>query len=202
MSENLDVVDWPNRPARPTLGKPVLVRVYLALPRWIARQQLRLVARMLIAAWSDGIVLDSAWHERPQGPVCEALLDGQSVFLSFSYTENFGWIAFSIERAVGIDALHHQAFAELESVARLYFSPAKAKAVLDAENPVYVFAQAWTAREARLKLYGRNLVEFPDLPSDGLGLCEYSLDHCGTVVTLVTDYPLPSDLLTSNKRPA
>lgn len=189
MSENLEVVDWPNRPTRPTLGKPVLVRVYLALPRLVARQQLRLVARILIATWSGGIVLDSAWHETPQGPVCEALLDGQSIFLSFSYTENFGWIAFSIEQAVGIDALAPHAFAELESVARLYFSPAKAKAVLEAENPSHAFAQAWTAREARLKLYRRNLAEFPDSLSDGLGLCEYSLDHLGTVVTLVTDYP-------------
>ena len=189
MSENLHVVDWPNRPIRATLGNPALVRVHLKSNRLIARQQLRFVARNLVATWSYGIVSDSAWHETPYGPVCKAMLEGQPLFLSFSYSGDFGWIGFSIDRAVGIDALYHQLFAELESVTHLYFSPSQAKAVLDAENPSYAFAQAWTAREARLKLYGRNLSEFPDLPSDGLGLCEYRLDHCGTVVTLVTDYP-------------
>lgn len=188
--ENLHVVRWPNLPPRPAQGEPALVQVPLSTPRLIARQQLRVVARTILATWRGEVISEGGWHETPQGPVCLSLVDGHPVFLSFSYTEDSGWIAFSIDHAVGVDALRVQPFAELESVARLYFSPATAAAVLDAENPPRAFARAWTAWEARLKLYRRNFGEFSDPPCDGPELREYIFDHGGAVVTLLTDYPL------------
>jgi len=136
-----EFVAWPQCPAFPAEGEPVLVRV--------AGRELRGALGEILEKWGGA----SSWRETSRGPVCDG------VDISLSYAGDAGWIGLLRGGWIGIDAVQLEAFAEMDAVARLYLAPA---AVKEARNP-NAFALAWTEMEARLKCMKRGLAEWsPD----------------------------------------
>ena len=187
--EQLSAVHWPHLPPLPAPGEPVLVRVPTTAPRATARHQLRTATRTLLAAWANLPASAITLQETPHGPVYPRPLHGHSADFSFSYTATAAWVALTLDRRIGLDALRPEPFAEMTSVARLYLGPAARAAIESSLNPAHTFAQHWTAHEARLKLSRRPLREHPSILTDDPTLREYALDETDTVVTLVVAHP-------------
>ena len=85
---NLDgvlICRWPQMPALPAAGRPVLVRVATEGARAAARKQMRSVLRALLAHWSGLATEALPIVETERGPVWQGLLAGESLDISFSY---------------------------------------------------------------------------------------------------------------------
>jgi phosphopantetheinyl transferase len=188
IAETLAVSYWPHVPPLPPTGEPALVRVPTSRLRAAARQQLRDAARAILALWADLSPTSVVLRESPHGPDCLTAIRGSSVVLSFSYTEDFGWIAFLRGGAIGVDAIRVRPFADIPDVARLYLGPAALADIQRSPNPPHRFARHWTALEARIKLSHGALVEWPSVFStaDFPLVREHVLEHADTVVTVVT----------------
>ena len=181
---------WPQMPALPAAGRPVLVRVATDDIRVAARQQLRAVLREILAHWSGLAAEALPIAETERGPVWRGELAGESLDISLSYTAGGGWLALCRGAAVGVDAMVTCTFAEMADVARLYLGPEVADRLVKAADPDEAFARAWTAREAQLKCLKRGLTEWS--PREILPPVEWSSvaleDAHGLVVALATGY--------------
>ena len=192
---NLDgvlICRWPQMPALPAAGRPVLVRVATEGARAAARKQMRSVLREILAHWSGLATEALPIVETERGPVWQGLLAGESLDISFSYSAGGGWLALCRGAAVGVDAMEITAFAEMTDVARLYLGPEMADNLVKAADPAGAFAQDWTAREAQLKCLKRGLTEWSPweiLPPVKLFLVALA-DAPGLVVALATVEPL------------
>ena len=159
-NSQLPVCIWPQVPPLPALGEPVLVRIALSCPRSVARAQLRQVTREILSAWSNQPLACDILHEANHGPKFNGLINDHPIDLSFSYTETSAWIALVLGRRVGVDAMRIQTFAELKSVAKLYFDPQSCTAIANSVSPDLLFAQTWTKLEATLKCEKSDLREW------------------------------------------
>jgi len=109
-----------------------------------------------------------ALHAEP-GQAPWALLDApggqRRAWLAISHDGELSVAAISLQGAVGVDVQRVEdadAFPDWEAVARDFLGPAMAArlAPLPAAERALAFARAWTEREARLKYFGRELVEW------------------------------------------
>jgi hypothetical protein len=151
-------------PALPPPGQPVLVKVDTAVSRPAARQQMRETVQRIFSAWSGSPAQLPSWRETPCGPIWPDPPGGLPVAVSFSYSDNTGWIGLVRSGSIGVDAMRVCLFPEMEEVAFLYLGPASAAAIRAAVNPARAFAAAWTGGEAQLKCQGHSLTEWPGLP--------------------------------------
>ena len=150
------IYQWPQLPARPPHGEPVLIRVPVSPARSVARGEMRTVLRVVLAAWSG---LPSEWlllDETPRGPVWR----GEPLGISLSYGAGEGWISLLRGGRVGLDVMRVERFAELHDVARTYLGPVTAAAIRQAPDPGRAFAAAWTTQEATLKCAQLDLAEW------------------------------------------
>jgi 4'-phosphopantetheinyl transferase len=152
---------WPEMPALPPPGEPVLMRVPTAPPRQIARRELRKVLREILAGWSGVLPEQLPLQETPRGPVWPGQLGGHSLDISLSYAEDAGWIGLLRAGQIGVDAMPVQTIPEALAVARNYLGHAAAAAIQRSTDPATAFATAWTEFEARLKCLKRELNEWP-----------------------------------------
>jgi 4'-phosphopantetheinyl transferase len=155
---------WPEMPALPPPGQPVLVKVDTGASRPAARQKLRENVQRILSAWSGSASQSPSWRETPCGPIWPDRTGGLSVAVSFSYSDNTEWIGLVRGGLIGVDATPACPFSEMEEVALLYLGPASAAAIRAAVNPAHAFAIAWTGWEAQLKCQGRSLTEWPGAP--------------------------------------
>nr|WP_308632767.1 4'-phosphopantetheinyl transferase superfamily protein [Massilia norwichensis] len=113
----------------------------------------------------------------PEGQVPYALLDtpdGQRrVHLAISHDGALSLAALSRRGPVGIDVTLVMDIPDWEAVARDYLGPAQtaALAALPAAARADAFARAWSEREARLKYFGRELVEWSEDGDRPLAAC-------------------------------
>jgi len=151
-------------PALPPPGQPVLVKVDTGASRPAARQQMRETVQRIFSAWSGSPAQLPSWRETPCGPIWPDPLGNLPVAVSFSYSDNTGWIGLVRSGLIGVDAMRACPFPEMEEVALLYLGPASAATIRAAVDPARAFAAAWTGWEARLKCQGHRLTEWPGAP--------------------------------------
>jgi len=144
---------WPEQPALPPPGEPVVVRVAVSSSRQEARREARVVLRAVLAAWSGH---EPVWEETPRGPVVR----GGGFDVSLSYSGGEAWIGLIRGGRIGVDAMRVESFPELDTVARDYLGPVTALRIRQAPDPVRAFAVAWTAHEATLKCAKHGLNEW------------------------------------------
>jgi len=150
----------------------------------IQGQQEREAARRAIRAAivAELALLSSLPRQRialhtPEGQVPYALLDtpdGQRrVHLAISHDGALSLAALSRRGPVGIDVTLVMDIPDWEAVARDYLGPAQtaALAALPAAARADAFARAWSEREARLKYFGRELVEWSEDGDRPLAAC-------------------------------
>jgi phosphopantetheinyl transferase len=162
---------YPELPALPPSGEPVLVRVATVTPRQSARNELRAALRHILAAWTGLAPRELPLRETPRGPVWLGDLDGHSLDISLSYGEGEGWIGLLRGGWIGVDAMRATPIAEAGQVARDYLGPGASSELRSAADPVHAFALAWTELEARLKCVKRELTEWPGSQIDAAAQC-------------------------------
>jgi 4'-phosphopantetheinyl transferase len=145
------IFQWPDIPAPPPAGRPVLVRVITSPARQLARQELRAVLRHVLAAWSGHSTEQLPLCETTHGPVWMEQPGELPLDLSLSYAEGEGWIGLIREGWIGVDSMRIQYFPEAELVAKHYFDSEALSTFHQSTDPALAFARAWTALEARLK---------------------------------------------------
>lgn len=151
---------FPELPALPEPGRPVLVRVPAPRTRREARPFVRSALREILSTWSGLPVSALPLEETSRGPVWRGQLGGYPLDISISYSGPDAWIAMLRSGSIGVDALELQPLPDAEAVARLYLGPAVVEAIRHAPDPCRAFALAWTEMEARLKCAKRNLREW------------------------------------------
>ena len=155
----ISVFTWPQYPPLPPVGEAVLVCVPIHSTRATARLQIRTATREILAAWSGVPPARVRPQETSCGPLFPDLIDGTAVAVSFSYAEDTAWIGLVRGGAIGVDALRVRAFAEMDSVAKLYLDPQRHREIQTSASPALAFTLAWTEFEARLKCLRRGLSE-------------------------------------------
>ncbi len=156
---------WPEMPALPQPGQPVLIRVDTAQLRKAARQELRSVLRQVLAAWSSLSPEQIPLYETASGPVWRGQIGGQSLNISLSYAEGAGCIGLILGGRIGVDIMRIQRIPEAEAVAREYLGPAAWVDIQRSPDPALAFAGTWTGWEARLKCFKREIAEW-SLPQE------------------------------------
>lgn len=151
---------WPEMPALPLLGQPVLIRVVTAQPLQTTRRELRAVLRQILALWSRLSPEQLPLHESPRGPVWLGQLGEHALDISLSYAEGEGWIGLIRAGLIGVDAMPVHLIPEADEVARLYLGHAAAAAIRQSTDPAMAFTLAWTELEARIKCLKRELNEW------------------------------------------
>lgn len=132
------------------------------LPRAQARLAVRraaceaLAARLGLAPCVLQTQLEAAPGQAPR-------FAGLPVGLSFSHEAGLSLVALNLAGAVGVDLLREACPPDWQAVARDYLGPAALARLLTGKGAG--FAQAWAAHEARLKLQGLALREWPPSPS-------------------------------------
>lgn len=154
------IFEWPEMPALPPPGEPVLIRVATPALRPMARQELRAALRRVLAAWSGFAPEQLPLRETPRGPRWQGSLAGQSLDISLSYCDGAGWIALIRGSAIGVDAMSVQPIAEAEAVASHYLGRDAVARIRQSRQPAQAFALAWTQLEARLKCLKLELTEW------------------------------------------
>jgi hypothetical protein len=139
---------WPEHPPVPA-GRPSLLRLPQAGPRFTARAATRAAARTILGAWCGHPI---GLRETPRGPRPDGVAETRGLRLSFSYIGTEAWIAFHAG-PVGLDVCAVADFPERAELTRLYL-PGTSDDV-----PVEVFARRWARLEATLKYQGRGLSE-------------------------------------------
>jgi 4'-phosphopantetheinyl transferase len=179
---------WPEMPALPPPGQPVLVRVVTAQPRQTARLELRTVLRRILAAWSDLLPEQLPLHDMLRGPVWLGQLGGQAMNISLSYAEGEGWIGLLRAGLIGVDVMPVRLIPEADAVARLYLGPAAAAAIRQSADPAMAFSVAWTELEARIKCLSRELNEWQLAQACAANQCaiQYRLLPNHLVVSMAT----------------
>jgi phosphopantetheinyl transferase len=151
---------WPEIPALPLLGQPVLIRVVTAQPRQTARRELRTVLRQILATWSRLSPEQLPLRETPRGPAWLGQLGGHALDISLSYADGEGWIGLFRSGQIGVDAMPVHLIPEADAVARHYLGRAAAAAIQQSTDPTMAFTVAWTQLEARIKCLKGELSEW------------------------------------------
>ena len=102
---------------------------------------------------------------------------GSALEFSLAHSEDVGILAISTRRRVGIDLEHHQDRIEWRAVARQFLSTDDWRTLEDVgpETQLPEFFDAWTRREATLKLLGASLTHAPSSLRSGPSLWTDSL---------------------------
>jgi 4'-phosphopantetheinyl transferase len=166
----LAVHPWPGPPPGWDDG---LVAISIVTPagaaREIARAGIRLAVREALAQLLGARLERIAVASMP-GSAPRVLVDGAPVGFGLSISHAGGWSAAVLRRggAVGIDLMDVQEVSDWARVALDYLGMAEAcrLASLAPDERSHAFAQAWTEREASLKLFGLQLDEWAPLPAD------------------------------------
>jgi 4'-phosphopantetheinyl transferase superfamily len=153
------IFEWPELPALPAIGRPILIRVVTSASRRVARQEIRTVLRRVLAVWSGLAPELLPLGESSRGPRWHGLVGGHSLDISLSYCEGEAWIGLIRGGAIGVDAMSIQPIAEAEAVARHYFDPETLAGIRQSCQPAQSFALSWTKLEARLKCLKLELTE-------------------------------------------
>ena len=125
--------------------------------RWLCRATLSHYTGVDPAAW----VFQTGRHGKPQiaGPA-------EFVSLRFNLTHTAGLVACAVTRAgeVGVDAEETSRAADVEAIARQFFSPAEQTWIAQVSGAARIdrFFQCWVAKEAWLKGRGEGLLAPPD----------------------------------------
>ena len=153
------VYHWPEMPALPSPGHPILIRVGTGLARHAARLELRTVLRRILAVWNMLSPGPLPLIETARGPVWLGQLIGECLDISLSYAEDTGWIGLMRAGWIGVDVMRIKPILEAEDVTRHYIGNDAWKTIQQSPDPVLAFATAWTALEAGLKCLKLNLHE-------------------------------------------
>jgi phosphopantetheinyl transferase len=165
------VYRWPEQPALPRRGQPVLLRIAAPQARLAARSELRAVLRRVLAAWSGLPPGRLPLEETPRGPIWPGQLHGETLDVSLSYGTDEGWIGLIRGGRIGIDVTSAAPLPEAEDVARWYLGPLAAADIRAAAHPARALAVAWAEREARLKCLKRGLVEWTPVEAETEAEC-------------------------------
>ena len=176
---------WPEIPALPPAGQPVLIRVATSPSRQAARQELRTALRRILAAWSNILPEQLPLHETTRGPVWSGHIAEHSLDISLSYAENDGLIGLMLGGFIGVDVMPIQRITEAEAVALHYLGSGTMNAIQRDVDPPMAFAQAWTGLEARIKCLKRELNEWHMTP-------EFEASQCS-----IQNLVLPDNLMVS-----
>ena len=163
----MQICRWPERPALPPQGQPVLIRVAVSPARQAARSEVRVVLRAVLGAWSGQPPSQILLAETGRGPVWRNALAETNLDISLAYGASEAWVGLVRGGRIGVDVMCVEPFAEAQAVARNYLGAASAAAIAQARDPGRAFAAAWTKREAQLKCAKRGLTEWTgtDLPA-------------------------------------
>jgi hypothetical protein len=181
------IFNWPEMPALPPPGQPVLIRVATTQPRQIARQELRNVLRRILETWIGGSPA-LPLSETSRGPVWSGQLGGHPLDISLSYADGEGWIGLLRAGQIGVDVMPAQSFPEIEAVTRHYLGPADVENILRSTDPSLAFAVAWTGLEARLKCLKQPLTEWSEAPALAMTNCRWQslvLPECRVVTVAI-----------------
>jgi 4'-phosphopantetheinyl transferase len=134
-----------------------------------ARAAIRAAARDALAQ-SLGIAPDQVVVESRPGTVPRILIDGKpsTIGLSISHAGALSIAAFNPAGAIGIDLMEVTLVSDWARVAHDYLGMATAcrLASMPAADLPRAFAQAWSEREAHLKLLGQPLAEWTPSSAD------------------------------------
>jgi 4'-phosphopantetheinyl transferase len=105
----------------------------------------------------------------PHGKPCLAALDGgraESLAFNLAHSGGLALIAVAWGRRLGVDLEAVRPLADLERIARRYFSPAEAASLLclPVEQRPQAFFSCWTRKEAYLKATGEGIGALGDEP--------------------------------------
>ena len=127
-----------------------------------------------------------------------------SIAFNLSHTEGCIAMAISRNKYIGIDIERKQAFAEWQSMAHQYFSPAEQKALQHAPEDAItdLFYTFWTRKEAFLKALGLGLVDNllcidTSNPTNIFCLEDNRLENGTPGTMLINTYPIAPDFCLS-----
>lgn len=155
---------------------PVVIGIQGPDEREAARLAIRAAIVAELAAMSGLPPQRIALHGAP-GDVPFALLDApggqRRAWLAISHDGALSVAAISLRGAVGIDVQRILDIPDWQPLARDYLGPdlAVLLAALPAPERPRALARAWSEREARLKYFGRELVEWSAEDERALGAC-------------------------------
>ncbi|MDB5909122.1 MAG: hypothetical protein JWP34_3236 [Massilia sp.] len=166
----LAVHPWPG--PLPGWGEGVVV-IGIATPAGASRAEARAAIRQAVCETLAQLLAVPPAHitvASAPGSAPRVLVDGAPVGtgLSISHAGGVSAAALRREGAVGIDLMEVEEVMDWARVALDYLGIATARrlaSLAPGERPL-AFAQAWTAREASLKLQGLPLSEWQPLPAD------------------------------------
>jgi 4'-phosphopantetheinyl transferase len=192
------IFHWPEMPALPPPGQPVLIRVATAPARQTARKELRTALRQVLAAWSNFSSENLPLRETAAGPTWPGQLGDHGLDISLSYADGEGWIGLLRAGWIGVDVLRLQLVPEAEAVAQHYLDAGAWQNIQQATDPALAFATAWTTLEARLKCRKQPLRESAAAPVPDTTPCEIQnlVQADGLLVTVAT---LPAGGLESSR---
>lgn len=182
--KTLAVHAWPGPVPAPRDGLLVLFLRTDPL-RDAARLQLRQAAREALALLL-GLTVDDITIESRPGTPPRILVAGEArdIGCSFAHEDRCALAAINLHGAVGVDLMRVRDIPDWQAVARDYLGPAECAALLatSAADRPRAFAEAWTRREAALKLHGQQLSEWrADMTGATRSLAIPSFDIVGHV---------------------
>jgi 4'-phosphopantetheinyl transferase len=137
--------------------------------REVARAAIRLAAREALAQ-SLGVAPDQVVVESIPSTAPRILISGapSKIGLSISHAGALSVAAFNPSGAIGIDVMEVKPVSDWARVAHDYLGMATAFRLIamPAADLPRAFAQAWSEREAHLKLLGQPLAEWTPSPGD------------------------------------
>jgi 4'-phosphopantetheinyl transferase len=149
-----------------------------------ARARIRAAVREALAQAMEIAIERIAVASAP-GSAPRLHIDGapSAIGLSISHAGALSMAAINPAGAVGLDLMAVQATADWARVAHDYLGMAAAcrLAAMAAADRPRAFAQAWTEREARLKLHGEALAEWTPLPDSRVEALALPAGLAGTV---------------------
>jgi 4'-phosphopantetheinyl transferase len=150
-----------------------VVVISIATPAGAAREQARAAIRLAVReALAQLLGVDAARIaiESAPGSAPRVLVDGaqSAIGVSISHAGALSAAALRRDGRVGIDLMEVAPVSDWARVALDYLGMAESCRLASMAPPerTIAFAQAWTAREASLKLFGLQLSEWTPLPAD------------------------------------
>lgn len=161
---------WPGK--LPGWGEGMVV-IGIATPAGASRQEARVAIRQAVSEALAQLLAVPAAHiavASASGSAPRMLVDGAPAGIGLSISHAGGMSVAALRRngPVGIDLMEVEEVMDWARVALDYLGMATAcrlASLAPCERPL-AFAQAWTAREASLKLQGLPLSEWRPLPAD------------------------------------
>jgi 4'-phosphopantetheinyl transferase len=117
-----------------------------------ARAKLRLLLAGYLGRRADDLTFVYGINGKPE-------LDGKPLHFNVSHSEAGGLFAFTCTAPVGVDLERVRALPDMLQIARRFFSPAEAAAILEVpeEERTTAFFRIWTRKEAFIKATGEGL---------------------------------------------